>query len=159
MTAAATIREPCDDDWPQVAELLRVEFQYEFDAGGLPQMTAEELAARHKTGFWSRVVVLGDRVIGYVSLESKRKHKTAAQLVRHPEFKGQGLGERLMRAAEGEGRRRGWLTLYVAVIASRDKLIKLYEGLGYRETGIDAGLQGRDGLPDIPLVIMSRKLC
>lgn len=104
------------------------------------------------------MVVLGDRVIGYVSLESERPHKTAAQLVRYPEFKGQDLGERLMRAAESEARRRGWLRLHVAVMTSRERLIKFYKKLGYRETGIDAGLKGRDGFPDIPLTIMSKRL-
>jgi hypothetical protein len=52
----------------QLADLMRICFKEELEEGGIPD-TAESLAAKHSDGRWSRVMVMGTRVIGFVCLD------------------------------------------------------------------------------------------
>jgi ribosomal protein S18 acetylase RimI-like enzyme len=53
----------------------------------------------------------------------------------HKEYRGQGVGRRLMRAMEGEARRLGKRRICLTVWSANLRALSLYTSLGYREMG------------------------
>jgi ribosomal protein S18 acetylase RimI-like enzyme len=161
LASAPLMRSPQDCDWTQIGELMRVEFQHEFDLGSWLD-TAKSLAGAHKAGLWCRVMAARDTVIGFVSLDLDSPHPSIAKLAVHKEFRHRGYGERLMKAAEEEARARGFAKVCVAVVKVPDRtLLNWYKNrLNYFRDPqfLRCSLRPRDGFKPIPVRILSKRL-
>ncbi|HEU4513340.1 MAG TPA: GNAT family N-acetyltransferase [Nocardioidaceae bacterium] len=87
------------------------------------------------------VAVLDERVVGYVSLRqtmplpSHRHVLEVSGLAVDPRFRGQGIGRRLVEAAEQEAGRRGARKLSLRVLGPNAVAQRLYETCGFRVEG------------------------
>jgi len=154
------IRPPNNDDWPGVAALLHECLGHEAKVGGFPD-TPESLAAHHAAVGWSRVMVLGNEVIGFVSLDRASAANSATKLAVTERFRHKKYGRRLMEAAEAAARGFGWKRLCVAVVGKNQRLFTWYvEKLGYSIDSryLSAELTRRDGFPPVRVTILCKNL-
>lgn len=83
------------------------------------------------------VAVAGGRIVGYAMLLFRRGSRVARlySLARAPHTAGQGVGERLLEAAEREAVGRGAVEMRLEVRQDNDRAKALYERLGYAAFG------------------------
>lgn len=79
----------------------------------------------------------GGELRGSVHLQYQDRQVQIGMLAVDPALQGQGIGKRLLAAAEAQAR-QSWTVerLLMAVIPCREELIAFYERRGYRRTGI-----------------------
>lgn len=78
----------------------------------------------------------GAELIGTVLVERKDNRAHIGMFVVQPALQGQGIGKRLLAAAEDTARRLWGVEKFVMVVIScRTELIAFYERRGYRRTG------------------------
>jgi ribosomal-protein-alanine N-acetyltransferase len=96
---------------------------------------------------------IGDKLVGFVAADIRRRQKVAwiATIAVHPEYRGRGIGGRLMRVAE---ERSGMPRVRLSVRASNDAAIKLYHSRGYEQ--IDVWPQYYQG--DEDAIVMEKEL-
>ena len=84
-----------------------------------------------------RVLVLceGKKIIGILVLIIQNQSLLVNNVAVHPHHQGRGYGRRLMTLAEGEARRLGFTAITLYTNARMSENIRLYERLGYTETG------------------------
>jgi mannitol-1-/sugar-/sorbitol-6-phosphatase len=77
-----------------------------------------------------------------------------------PKYQGNGLGTKMVRAAEEYCRRKGCTAMDLTVLSLRSELPPLYRKLGYLETGVEEFHPGREllGVKDCHCIIMSKML-
>lgn len=66
----------------------------------------------------------------------------------HPDFRGRGLGQQIMNAAEDWLRSQGVWKLNLLVRQENDTVLKFYDGLGYSDQGCVSLGKRLDGQPD-----------
>jgi GNAT superfamily N-acetyltransferase len=133
MSVKPTIRAPREDEWEQLARLLRVSFQDEGPEIGGTIDTAESVSGLRRYGNQLFLMELGARLVGFVYLDIERK--AAFKLAVDPEFRNKGYGRKLMEAAEKRAQALGWNRLLVGVMDNKQSLLTYYGNLGYSATG------------------------
>ena len=76
-----------------------------------------------------------DRVVGSASLhffEGPKRHIGEIRLFMAKDFRGRGLGTKMIRALIEIGRKEGLCILQVEVIADQTKVVKAFESLGFK---------------------------
>jgi ribosomal protein S18 acetylase RimI-like enzyme len=71
-----------------------------------------------------------------------------------PELQGEGIGKKLLLAAETEARKLGYTSIYMTVLSVRKELIAWYVRHGYKDTGQRKPFDNKDprfGIPKTPL--------
>lgn len=69
----------------------------------------------------------------------------------HPTIQSQGLGKKLMLAAEDLAKSAGYSKMYMKVLTVRKELIDWYEKLGYKYVGEHSPFPVGCGIPKVPL--------
>ncbi|MGW6958950.1 N-acetyltransferase family protein [Streptomyces chartreusis] len=146
---AVTVRRRTDEDIPEAAAaLVKVHTENGYPVEGVEDpeawLTPPELLAA-----W--VAVRGGRVVGHTALsrpsgedavamwleqsqDSEAQLAVGARLFVAPEARHEGLGERLMQAANNYARERG-LRVVLDVMAKDTAAIRLYERFGLQRIG------------------------
>ena len=105
------------------------------------------------------VAVAGRRVVGwcdiYPSAFEGFRHKGTLGMGIIQEYRGQGIGQRLMKAALAAGRRYGFKRVELDVFASNKPAIKLYKKLGFATEGRKRNARKIDGRYD-DIFVMAR---
>eukprot|EP00456_Euglypha_rotunda_P087489 TRINITY_DN89115_c0_g1_i1.p1 TRINITY_DN89115_c0_g1~~TRINITY_DN89115_c0_g1_i1.p1 ORF type:complete len:150 (-),score=18.35 TRINITY_DN89115_c0_g1_i1:70-519(-) len=99
------------------------------DEAGLQQMMEEAGAV---------ILLYADptnEILGCVYLKINGSELYLGMLTVHPEQQAQGIGKKLLTAAEAYALQRGCDTITMTVISVRHELIAWYERKGYRRTG------------------------
>lgn len=112
-------------------------------------------------------------LVGQVFIQFNSRHKQFADGARRgylyslrvrPEWRGQGLGTRLIQAAEAELRGRGYVTAVIAAAKDNTGARRLYTRLGYQVFADNPGewkfmdLDGRKQQVEEPCWLMEKKL-
>jgi RimJ/RimL family protein N-acetyltransferase len=110
------------------------------------------IAKIKRDGMPQFVAVDGERVVGHVDLNAHERegfrHNAQLGMGLLPEFRGQGLGERLLELAIAGGRAAGLQRLELAVYASNAAAIALYEKSGFVREGVQRKARFLDGRHD-----------
>lgn len=81
------------------------------------------------------VAVDGDTVTGYVGSQTVMDETDMMNVAVHPDYRRQGIGERLIMALTDALKDRGSRCLMLEVRASNDPAKKLYEKMGFQQVG------------------------
>jgi GNAT superfamily N-acetyltransferase len=132
------------DDLPQLVELLGILFaeEAEFVPDPQKQSRALRLILEDPASGWTCVAREGARVVGMVSV--LRTVSTAEggpaglleDLVVRPEWRGRGIGSRLLAYAIEQARADGLLRLTLLTDAANARAQRLYERAGFRPSGM-----------------------
>jgi ribosomal-protein-alanine N-acetyltransferase len=117
-----------EEDVPAVAAIERNSFS-------LPWSDTSFLNEIRKEHGISRVAVVGDTVVGYVSAESVLDEGHILNLGVHPEYKKRGIATALVENILEELKLRACRFLYLEVRASNFVAKKLYQGFGFSVVG------------------------
>ncbi|OTA40644.1 MAG: ribosomal-protein-alanine N-acetyltransferase RimI, partial [Symbiobacterium thermophilum] len=116
---------------------------------------ASELLQRYTVYLVARA---GDRVVGFAGMHVLYELAHVTNIAVHPEFRGQGIGERLMRELIRIARRRGAVRMTLEVRVGNAPARALYRKLGfvtepgavrrgyYTDTGEDAIIMWKEPL-------------
>lgn len=116
--------------------------------------TRERLESDQARGRCFHVLEKDGLVVGCVYVRKAGEELCeVGRLAVRPEMQGRGLGERLMREAEGVARSRGSRRVNIDAFSELTRLVKWYESLGYV---IDA-IESIAGIPR-PVVRMHKRL-
>jgi len=121
-----------------------------------PRVTVEEIARRMITG---RFLVAGDggTLVGCVYLEPRPPARAYVGLLAvEPSRAGEGIGRRLMEAAEAAARVAGAVAVDITVVDLRTELFPFYAALGYTRCG-EAPFAGATKRP-CRFVLMSKTI-
>ena len=114
---------------PQVAELEKICFHDPWSENSV----ASELT--NPLSFWL-VALDGDRVAGYVGSQSVMGESDMMNVAVHPDFRRQGIAEKLVVRLVEELKVRGNHSLMLEVRVSNEPARKLYEKLGFIQVGL-----------------------
>lgn len=145
--SGATIRPATEADLPSLHALVesayrgdsaRAGWTHEADILGGPRIDAAAL--RHALHDAERILLVAEldgAIVGSVETIDRRRGVAYLGLLSvDPERQGDGLGKRLVAAAQAAARDRfAAVRMEMTVIAEREPLIAWYERLGYRRTG------------------------
>lgn len=97
--------------------------------------------------------VLEDKLVGFIAVDIRRRQQVAwiATIAVHPDYRGLGIGGRLMQTAE---QRAGMPCMRLSVRASNKSAQSLYQGRGYEQ--IDVWPKYYSG--DEDAIVMEKKL-
>jgi len=87
----------------------------------------------------SYVLLLEEKIVGYIVLWDYGKSLHIANITVHPEHRRKGLGRFLIRFAKGKAKERGIKFLSLEVRKSNLPARKLYESEGFIEIGVIRG--------------------
>lgn len=89
------------------------------------------------------------RILGMTALSQDEAARTLTVdlLAVAPEAQGQGIGHALLAHAEALARASGARALHLHTVAKYDRLVRLYEGAGFRITHTGPRPKGDDGHP------------
>lgn len=97
-------------------------------------------------------------LLGAIFVRAKGERGYFGPLAVHPAAQGQGIGKRLVEAAEEWCRARGCRHLDLDIVNVRAELPPFYEKLGYAATGTAEFLKGHKLKQPVHLVLMSKVL-
>lgn len=123
------------EDAPAVASVVNAAYQVErFFVQG-DRTSPDDVAAAMARG--RILVVRGDdgRIAGTIFIEVDGPTASFGMLAVDPAAQGQGLGRRLIAAAEDHARQAGATAMEIDVVNLREDLFPRYERLGYRPVG------------------------
>jgi GNAT superfamily N-acetyltransferase len=91
----------------------------------------------------------GDRLLGMAALsqDTGARTLTVDLLAVAPAAQGQGIGHALLAHAEALARTAGARAMHLHTVAKYDRLVRLYEGAGFRVTHTGPRPKGDDGHP------------
>jgi ribosomal protein S18 acetylase RimI-like enzyme len=105
---------------------------------------------------------LNGEIVGSVYLEKQDHKMYLGMLAVSPDIQAQGIGKKLMSAAEEHAEKMNCTTIHMTVITVRNKLIAWYERKGYHKTGDTKPFpnDGRFGMPLQPIefIVMEKQL-
>ena len=104
-----------------------------------------------------------DELVGCVYLQNKEEKLYLGMLTVAPDIQDQGIGKKLLQAAEKYAQAQQCSAITITVISLRQELIKWYERRGYQATGEKKPFPSNDprfGLPkqDLEFIVMEKKL-
>ena len=113
---------------PQVAQLEKICFADPW---------SELSISLELTNVWSYWVVAldGDTVVGYVGSQSSIDEADIMNVAVHPDYRRQGIAEKLINTLIADLKKRGCHALLLEVRVSNTPAITLYEKLGFVQVG------------------------
>lgn len=169
-----TVRRAGDDDAVGLHALIEGAYRgdsarrgwtHEADLLGGQRTDVEALQALLATAGQTMLVAeAGGRLVGCVNLQDLGGTAYLGMLSVDPTLQAQGLGRRLVAAAEALAADLGAATVEMTVIRRRSELIAWYERRGYRLTGETRPFPMHDprfGIPqsdDLEFVVMEKRL-
>jgi len=130
----AVIREFRPEDLPKLAEMYRT-FEPRGAAKGLPPVR-DDKASRWLDYLSSKagglVALVGERMAGHVILAEGEGREAEMALFVHQDFRNQGLGAALTRAAQEHARARGYTRLWLTVSPDNPAAVRVYRKCGFR---------------------------
>ena len=123
------IRLMTADHVSQVAQLEKLCFRDPWSENSV----ASEL--NNPLSLWL-VAVEGEKVVGYVGSQSVMGESDMMNVAVHPDFRRQGIGERLILELIDQLENRGNHSLTLEVRASNVSAIALYRKLGFEQVGL-----------------------
>ena len=113
---------------PQVAQLEKICFADPW---------SELSISLELTNVWSYWVVAldGDTVVGYVGSQSSIDEADIMNVAVHPDYRRQGIAEKLINTLVADLKKRGCHALLLEVRVSNTPAITLYEKLGFVQVG------------------------
>lgn len=82
------------------------------------------------------VAMEGEALLGYVGSQTVMDESDMMNLAVHPDYRRQGVAQKLVEALEASLRERGSKALTLEVRASNEPAIALYEKLGFQQEGL-----------------------
>jgi ribosomal protein S18 acetylase RimI-like enzyme len=104
-----------------------------------------------------------NQLVGCVYLQKKEDKLYLGMLTVAPDIQAQGIGKKLLQAAEEYAQTQQCTTITITVISLRQELIKWYERRGYKATGERKPFPSNDprfGLPkqQLEFIVMEKQL-
>jgi ribosomal protein S18 acetylase RimI-like enzyme len=104
-----------------------------------------------------------NQLVGCVYLQKKEDKLYLGMLTVAPDIQAQGIGKKLLQAAEEYAQTQQCTAITITVISLRQELIKWYERRGYKATGERKPFPSNDprfGLPkqQLEFIVMEKKL-
>ncbi len=116
------------DHAPQVAELETLCFSDPWSVNAISSEVTNPLS------YWL-VAMDGDRVAGYIGSQSVLGEADMMNLAVSPDYRRQGIGQKLVERLIQDLKNRGTHILVLEVRASNDSAIALYHKLGFTQVG------------------------
>lgn len=138
------VRDARPDDGPAMVELLnRVGQEQIYIADEKAQLSPEQeaqlIGQRNPTLQCILVAEQQGRVVGSIEMirgaMKKNSHTAIFGMALFPDFRGRGLGQGLLQAAEEWAANTGVEKISLAVFATNEHAIRLYLNMGYQEEG------------------------
>jgi GNAT superfamily N-acetyltransferase len=153
------IRRGSRSECAAMARLINSAFVVEkFIAG---ERTDEaEILARMQNGEFFLGCDESGAVVASVYVELRGRRGYFGMLAVDPKRQGNGLGRKMVEAAEEYCRRKGCTEMDLTVLSLRPELLPLYRKLGYTESGVDEFRPARPLRPGLEChcIVMSKKL-
>jgi ribosomal-protein-alanine N-acetyltransferase len=124
-----TIREMREEDIRQIMDIENESFS-------TPWTEAAFLAEIHKPYSLSRVLMIGDRLGGYLCMNLILDEGHILNLAVHPDFRRRGLATRLINEALAALKKKGCRFLYLEVRGSNIAAKQFYVQFGFRDAGL-----------------------
>ena len=123
-----TLMEMKAEHVPQVAQLEKICFADPW---------SELSISLELTNVWSYWLVAldGDTVVGYVGSQSSIDEADIMNVAVHPDYRRQGIAEKLINTLVADLKKRGCHALLLEVRVSNTPAITLYEKLGFVQVG------------------------
>ena len=123
-----TLMEMKAEHVPQVAQLEKICFADPW---------SELSISLELTNVWSYWVVAldGDTVVGYVGSQSSIDEADIMNVAVHPDYRRQGIAEKLINTLVADLKKRGCHALLLEVRVSNTPAVTLYEKLGFAQVG------------------------
>lgn len=151
---------------PEAAEAFRVE--------RADQTMAAQLADVHRAGFqraWTThdfvrflaggavawIALAGPLPVGMILLRAVVDEAEVLTIATHPDWRGRGIGRRLLDGAAADLGHRAVGTLFLEVASDNAPAIRLYQAAGFEECGRRASYYSR-GDHEVDALLMRRKL-
>lgn len=129
---AVTIRSMTVDDIPAVIEIERLSFTTPWTSHAFRLEMKNRLAVY-------RVALMVGKVAAYGGMWLILDEAHVTNVAVHPDYRGHGLGQRIMEALIREARDRNLRHMTLEVRAGNEPAISLYKKLGFRMAGIRPG--------------------
>jgi GNAT superfamily N-acetyltransferase len=119
-----------------------------------------EILARMQNGEFFLGCDESGAVVASVYVELRGRRGYFGMLAVDPKRQGNGLGRKMVEAAEEYCRRKGCTEMDLTVLSLRPELLPLYRKLGYTESGVDEFRPARPLRPGLEChcIVMSKKL-
>ncbi len=119
------------------------------------EATVEALMHREGSRFFQCLDENGD-LAGCVHVQREGSKMYLGMLSVQPHLQGSGIGNMLLRMAEGQARADGCASIYMQVIGARTELNEWYKRKGFRETGNSKpfDVDPKYGVPRKPLTFI-----
>ncbi|MCG2721714.1 MAG: ribosomal protein S18-alanine N-acetyltransferase [Thermodesulfovibrionales bacterium] len=124
-----TLREMREDDIRQIMDIENESFS-------TPWTEAAFLAEIHKPYSLSRVLMIGDRLVGYLCMNLILDEGHILNLAVYPDFRRRGLATRLINEALTELKKKGCRFIYLEVRGSNTVAKQFYLQFGFRDAGL-----------------------
>jgi len=146
-------------DRPRLIQLINAAFSVETFLEGT-RTDHRRLAAMMAKG---RILMAEDgegRLLASVYIERRGRRGYLGMLAVDSAWQGQGLGRRMVEAAENRFRRQGCEAVEITVLSLRPELLPLYRRFGYAETGTEEFKPSRPLRPGVQChcIVMSKRL-
>jgi len=155
----ATIRKATKDDAPAMISLVNEAFTVEDFLEGTRTDT-ERMAKSMQAGQFLVAEDAFGKIVATVYIELHGERGYFGMLAVDPSQQGQGLGRRMIEAAEDHCRRLGCNFMDIKVLSLRHGLPEYYRQFGYIETGTEGFRPSRPFKPGVEChcIVMSKKL-
>lgn len=153
------IRRASHSECAALTRLINSAFMVEKFIEGERTDEAEILARMQKGEFFLGCDESGELVASvYIELRGRRGY--FGMLAVDPKRQGNGLGRKMVEAAEEYCRAKGCTTLDLTVLSQRSELLPIYRKLGYIENGIEEFRPPRPLKPGVEChcIVMSKEL-
>jgi ribosomal-protein-alanine N-acetyltransferase len=124
-----TIREMREEDIGQIMDIENESFS-------TPWTEAAFLAEIYKLYSLSRVLMIGDRLVGYLCMNLILDEGHILNLAVNPDFRRRGLATRLIHEALTELKKKGCRFIYLEVRGSNTAAKQFYLQFGFRDAGL-----------------------
>jgi putative acetyltransferase len=140
MATQATLRTASDQDGPQIRSLvfgILEEYGLRGEPGAKDADLASVVDSYIAPGGAFEVMVVGERVIGTLGLFRMQAHECELRkMYLHADFRGLGLGKKLLQHGIETARSLGFCTIMLETIAPLREAIGLYHAFGFRDVPI-----------------------
>jgi ribosomal protein S18 acetylase RimI-like enzyme len=127
------VREATAADQDRIIPLINSAFAIETFLDG-ERTNPERMTEAMARGVFLVAEDAGGRMAACVYVETRGERGYVGQLAVDPARQGQGIGRRMMRAAEEYLRRHGCVAVDIIVLSLRPDLLPFYQGIGFVET-------------------------
>ena len=132
------IRQATDSDAEPLARVYRTAYEenrrlgFPAKAASVPESTVGEWIREHQV----YIADVSDEIVGGVRLEETDPHRVKlSRLGVHEDWKGEGIGSRLLEHAEETARTENYATVWLTTPENHPYLPDLYRRRGYEKTG------------------------